>query len=148
MKVTAAALSCLCLIALSLLQTVQAVDCFGWSWTKRASYMEMLPQLLYYDKVDWINLDPGRTCTFFSTEAVFLLLINKNLTASYQTYRDSSGKCTLQGTSKPYINGSWIYSNHILQESPDVCGFLTSITNPNAKGSAMFEVIRSAATYI
>ena len=77
--------------------------------------MEMLPQLLYYDKVDWINLDPGRTCTFYSTEAVFLLLINKNLTATYQTYKDSMGKCSLTSDpAKQYVNGSWIYSNHIL----------------------------------
>ena len=149
MKATSAALSCACLVLLSLMQTAQATDCFGWSWTKRASYMEMLPQLLYYDKVDWINLDPGRTCTFFSTEAVFLLLINKNLTATYQTYKDTSGRCRLTtDPAKPYINGSWIYSNHILQDSPDVCGFLISIRNPNTVGSAMFEVIRSAASYI
>ena len=74
-----------------------ASDCFGWSITKRANYMELLPQLLYYDQVNWINLDPNRTCTFKTYEAVFVQLLNKNLSASYQVFREDSqtGKCLL-----------------------------------------------------
>ena len=78
-------------ITIALLSLVLAVlipsgisaDCFGWSITKRASYMELLPQMLYYDKVNWINLDPNRTCTMKVTEAVFLKLYNSNMVASY-----------------------------------------------------------------
>ncbi len=80
----------LLMVMLNLIQPARSVDCFGWSWTKRSSYMEMLPQLLYYDKVDWINLDPGRTCTFKTTEAVFVQLLHKNLTATYQVYKENS----------------------------------------------------------
>ena len=39
----------LALVLLMLAQTTEASDCFGWSITKRASYMELLPQLLFYD---------------------------------------------------------------------------------------------------
>ena len=73
----------LLLLLLSLLPLSQAVDCFGWSVTKRVSYMEVLPQLLYYDEVNWINLDAQRSCTFKSKQDVFLKLYGKDLTASY-----------------------------------------------------------------
>ncbi len=105
------------LVAFSFLEEFQASDCFGWSITKRANYMELLPQLLYYDQVNWINLDPNRTCTFKTYEAVFLQLINKNLTASYQVYRENSqtGKCILSNqAAKPFRNNTWLYSNHKL----------------------------------
>ena len=40
---------CLSLLVLLLANTIQCSDCFGWSITKRANYMELLPQLLFYD---------------------------------------------------------------------------------------------------
>ena len=40
---------CLSLLVLSFASTIQCSDCFGWSITKRANYMELLPQLLFYD---------------------------------------------------------------------------------------------------
>ena len=106
---------CLALVLLMLAQKTQASDCFAWSITKRASYMELLPQLLYFDQVNWINLDPSRTCTFRTQEAVFVELLNPNLTATYQTYMGGSGRCSLStDAAKPYKNGTWMYSNHIL----------------------------------
>ncbi len=71
---------------LAAFNAVQAIDCFGWSVTRRVNYLEIVPMLLYFDKVDWINLDPGFTCTFKSTQSVFLQLYSANLTASYQVY--------------------------------------------------------------
>ena len=84
-------------IAIALPCLLNATDCFGWSFTKRANYMEMLPSLLYYDQVNWINLDPSRACTFRTYEAVFLSLLSPDLTAQYQVYKKpESGKCELQ----------------------------------------------------
>ncbi len=34
---------CLSLILLSFANTINCSDCFGWSITKRANYMELLP---------------------------------------------------------------------------------------------------------
>ena len=62
------------MLSMILIESVLSVDCFAWSWTKRASYVEFLPQMVYFDQVDWINLNPTRSCTFKSTEAVFLKL--------------------------------------------------------------------------
>ena len=70
-------------LSMSLIKEVKSVDCFSWSWTKRSSYVEILPQMVYFDQVDWINLDPTRSCTFKSTEAIFLKLYDKKLSASY-----------------------------------------------------------------
>ena len=74
--------------------------------------------------------------------------MNPNLTASYQAFKDQkgTGKCVLsEEPAKPYQNGTWKYSNHILQEAPNICGYLVSITNTGTARSAMFSVIRSAA---
>ena len=79
--------------------------------------MELLPQLLFYDQVNWINLDPSRTCTFRTYEGVFVELMNPNLTATYQSFKEqaSTAKCVLStDAAKPYKNGTWMYSNHIL----------------------------------
>ena len=77
----------LAIIIVTLTQTATASDCYGWSITKRAKFMELLPQLLFYDKVNWINLDPSRSCTFKTYEAVFIQLLSPNLQATYQTYK-------------------------------------------------------------
>ena len=61
-------------LLMAALSAVQAIDCFGWSVTRRVNYLEIVPMLLYFDHVDWINLDPGYTCTFKSTQSVFLEL--------------------------------------------------------------------------
>ncbi len=135
------------LIALTLLPESSAVDCFGWSYTKRVRYLEVLPMLLYYDKVNWINLDPSRTCTFKTHEALFLKLYTSDITATYQPYKEVGVKCQLDTntTAKPFTNSTWIYSNHILQPSPDTCGYLVTLTNSNTTTTSMFQVIRTNA---
>ena len=61
-----------------------ATDCFAWSITKRASTMEILPTLIYYDKVDWINLDATKTCSFKTFEAVMIKTYSSDISITYQ----------------------------------------------------------------
>ena len=121
------------LLSVTLLpQSASAVDCYGWSVTKRVSYLEILPMLIYYDQINWINVDPSRTCTFRTTEAVFMKLSSSDLVVSYQPYKEVNFKCTLQTTpAVGYTNATWMYANHILSASPDICGFLVTIQNTN-----------------
>ena len=92
--------------------------------------MEVLPLVLYYDQINWINLDPQRTCTFRTTEAVFMKMYTSDLIVSYQPYKEVNFKCTLQNTpAVTYNNQSWIYANHVLATSPDICGFLVTVQN-------------------
>ena len=87
--------------------------------------------LLYFNEVSWINLDPGRTCTFKATEGVFLELYSKNLTASYQEYMYSptTFACVLNQTkgAQKYANASWVYANDVLTQNPDICAHLITI---------------------
>ncbi|TNV86459.1 hypothetical protein FGO68_gene16457 [Halteria grandinella] len=112
-----------------------ATDCFSWSVTKRVNYMEVLPLMIYYDQINWINLDPQQTCTFRTYEAVFLKTFSSNLTLA-------------SATATPYKNLTWLYSNHILAESPDVCGFLVTVQNNHTSQAKMFQVIRTSAMLV
>ena len=116
------------LLSVTLLPQASAVDCFGWSVTKRVNFMEMLPMLLYYDQINWINLDPSRTCTFRTTEALFMKLYTSDLVVSYQPYSEKNFKCTLQTTpAVAYKNLTWMYANHVLAPTPETCGYLVTI---------------------
>ncbi len=66
-----------------LLNLGTTTDCFAWSVTKRADYIEVLPLLLYYDHVNWINLDATKTCTYKTFEATFLKFYSNDFSASY-----------------------------------------------------------------
>ncbi len=136
----------LLLSALYFISPAQAVDCFGWSVTKRVSYLEVLPLLLYYDQVNWINLDPNRTCTFRTTEAVFLQLYSANLTASYQEYRSENFQCKLSTQpAQTFVNASWLYANDIFSTDSQVCAYYITVQNKNTRMAQMFQVIRTGA---
>ena len=127
---------------------VQGIDCFGWSVTRRVNYLEVVPMLLYFDHVDWINLDPGYTCTFRTNQAVFLQLYSSNLTASYQEYKYSDDfVCALNTTqvAQKFANQTWHYSNDALSADPKVCGYLVTIQNKDVRKANMFQVIRTGA---
>lgn len=127
----------------------QAADCFGWSVTKRVNYLEVLPLMIYYDHVNWINLDSRSACTFKTYEAVFIKTTSPDLVVSYQTYKEKDFLCTLNTTTAaPYKNATWLYSNHNLQMEPDICGFLVMVQNTNTTEAKMFQVIRTSAMLI
>lgn len=137
------------LLLLTYLHPTQAIDCFGWSVTKRVNYLEVLPMMMYYDHVNWINLDPLKTCTFKTFEAVFLKTFSSNLIVSYQPYKEVDFKCALESTTATaYKNTTWLYSNHILQDSPDICGFLVTVQNNHTTQPQMFQVIRTNAMLV
>ena len=135
------------LLLLSLVKFSSTADCFGWSTTKRASYSEVLPLLLYFDSVNWINLNPTASCNFKSYGAVFLKFYSSDLSATYQKYQKSGTTCTLDSTSYTYTSAEWLYSNDILANNVD-CGYYVTITNSNSAAAKMFSVIRTAAEYI
>lgn len=71
------------LMVASMVSLGSTTDCFAWSVTKRADYLEVLPLILYYDRVNWINLDATKTCTYKTFEATFLKFYSNDLSASY-----------------------------------------------------------------
>ncbi len=103
--------------------------------------------LIYYDQINWINLDPSRTCTFRTSEAVFMKLYASDLLVSYQLYKEVDFKCVLQDATPAvgYKNATWMYSNHVLADTPDICGFLVTIQNTNTTSSKMLQIIRTNA---
>lgn len=62
----------LCVIlSLSLLSSATP-DCFDFSVTTHLSeYFDFLPKLLFYGNVDWMRLQPGKNCGFYTYGDVF-----------------------------------------------------------------------------
>ena len=56
-----------------LLSLVSATaDCYDFSVTeKREDYMEFLPNMLYYGQVDWLKIQGGKNCAFYTYGDVF-----------------------------------------------------------------------------
>ncbi len=42
-------------------------DCLSWGVTKRADYLEILPLLMYYPRINWININPSSSCTVLAS---------------------------------------------------------------------------------
>lgn len=63
----------LLVLALLAATTVWATpDCYDFSVTTLStSYFEVLPTLLYYGKVDWLTLNSGKNCAFYTYGDVF-----------------------------------------------------------------------------
>lgn len=52
-------------------------DCYDMSVTEmREDYLELLPTLLFHGKVDWMNLQSGNNCGFYTYGDVFFQSFN------------------------------------------------------------------------
>jgi hypothetical protein len=61
-------------------QVIATPDCYDYSVTrKRTDYMEFLPLVMFYNKVDWMELDPGQNCAFYTYGDVFFKSYNTSV---------------------------------------------------------------------
>ena len=90
------------LISSLLLPLALSSDCYAWSVTKRAKYMEVVPTLLYYDHVDWINLDPTKSCSFKTYEASMVKRYSTDVVITYQKFLQNGMTCELDATVNSY----------------------------------------------
>ena len=141
MKVSACLLFILGLFSYS----AKATDCFSWSVTKRAEYLDVLGSLMYYDMINWINLDASKTCSFSAYGDTNVKFFSNDLTATYQEfYKADDLSCTLDTETYDISNYQWLYSQSLFAD-PTLCGFRLSITNGHVSEAQMFQVIRTNA---
>lgn len=132
----------LCLLLL--LPLALAGDCFTWRVSKKSPYLELLPTAVFYDQVDWINLDPSASCTVNTFGDSVVRFYSGELSAKYQKYKFGKDGCTLEPTSYTYTPREWLYATSYFSE-PLVCGHFITITNNNAFEGKMFSIVRTAA---
>ena len=75
--------TCLMVFIGLLTASTYASDCFSWSVTKRANYLEILGASMFYDQINWINLDAAKTCSFSTYGDASLRFYSNDLSASY-----------------------------------------------------------------
>jgi hypothetical protein len=120
-------------------------DCYDFSvTTMNDTYFEFLPQLLFYGSVDWMSLQKGKNCGFYTYGDVFIKTYNKNTTGIYFVFKKTLGTtCTLDSTLRTFNNETWLYANS-LNADPNVCGYYVGIAN-SASEDVMINIVRSAA---
>ena len=105
------------IIAAVLLSSVLATpDCYDFSVTQvKANYLEILPTLLYFNHVDWMLLDPGQNCAFYTYGDVFFKAYDADVVAIYFKFTKGSGlTCTLDATIADFKTTTWLYSNTMM----------------------------------
>ncbi len=73
-------------------------DCYDFSVTeKREDYMDMLPKLLFYGQVDWLKLQSGKNCAFYTYGDVFFRSYHPTVSGIYFVFRKTLGStCKLE----------------------------------------------------
>jgi hypothetical protein len=82
-----------------LLSLVSATpDCYDFSVTeKREDYMEFLPNMLYYGQVDWLKIQGGKNCAFYTYGDVFFQSYHSSVSGIYFVFRKTLGStCKLE----------------------------------------------------
>ncbi len=71
--------------AVLILGSVHATpDCYDFTVTKiKRDYLEVLPLLMYYNKVDWMTLEPNSNCAFYTYGDVFFKAYDTGIAGIY-----------------------------------------------------------------
>ena len=135
----------LTILSLLILSVVATPDCYDFSVTsKKTDYLEVLPSLLFYRQVDWLMLESGQNCGFYTYGDVFLKSYDADVSGIYFVFKKGASlTCNLDSTKHDYTNSKWLYANS-LNAASDVCGYYVGVANSGSTAK-MFQVIRTAA---
>jgi hypothetical protein len=80
------------IIASLLLALVGATpDCYDFTVTQvKKNYLEILPELIYFGHVDWLMLDAGQNCAFYTYEDVWFKAYDPQISGIYFTFTKGS----------------------------------------------------------
>jgi hypothetical protein len=130
-------------LAIGLVQVESATDCYNFSVTQKSSYFEVLPLALYYDKIDWIKINAGASCSFNTFSNYYFEAVSSGVSASAIPYDyNNNGDCILGSGSMTHSTGTWKYANSFSAVTGR-CGWQVTVSNSGSSG--MFEVIRTSA---
>ncbi|CDW71452.1 UNKNOWN [Stylonychia lemnae] len=133
------------LIAIFSYSALATPDCYDFSVTKIIrDYMEIVPMFLYYNQVDWIVIQGGASCGFYTYGDVFYKSYSDKLQGVYfRFYKGNDLQCNLNNNIVTFKNESWIYSNSI-PANQELCGYYVGVANSGTE-PAKFTIIRTSA---
>ena len=124
-------------------------DCYDFSVTTlNTTYMEVLPQMLYFGHTDWMSLSGNSNCGFYTYGDVFVKTYSSKASAIYFVFKKQLGSsiCTLNSTMNVLPNESWLYANSF-NADPMTCGYYVGIANSDS-ATSMVSIIRSAGVFL
>ena len=86
MKPKFAGMFSLTILVILLINPSSARDCFSWTVTKRANYIEILPALMYWPKITYMMLDSQASCSFIAKRDAFANSYSSQIVSTYQGY--------------------------------------------------------------
>jgi hypothetical protein len=93
--------STILLLSAAALAIVSATpDCYDFSVTTQSEdFFDMLPKMLFYGNVDWMKLQGGKNCGFYTYGDVFLRTYDPSTTGIYFKFTKTLGStCQLNKT--------------------------------------------------
>lgn len=81
-------------------------DCYDFSVTTlQDNTFELLPKMLFYTHVDWMTLDAGKNCGFYTYGDVFIKSYDTSVSGIYFVFKKTLGTtCTLDSTMHSFKN--------------------------------------------
>jgi hypothetical protein len=134
------------IIAVLLLSSVIATpDCYDYSVTAVApNYMEILPMFLYFGQVNWLTIEPGQNCGFYTYGDVFFKSNSSDVTGIYFYYlKGHNLDCSLDASIQNFPNSTWLYASSMMANQ-DICGYYVGVANQGSN-TDMFTIIRTGA---
>lgn len=133
-------------LATLLVATVIATpDCYDGTVAKRdKSYMELLPKMMFYGQTDWLMLDAGANCAYYTYRDTLFKSYSPSVTGIYFVfYKGNNYQCNLDNQLLNLNSGEWLYANTFFAD-PSVCGYYVGVANGGAT-PGLFQVIRTSA---
>lgn len=120
-------------------------DCYDYSVTTLSEdYFEVLPKMLFYGNIDWMKLQGGKNCGFYTYGDVFIRTYDPSTSGIYFKFTKTLGStCQLDTTLNTFKNETWLYANS-LNADQNVCGYYVGVANSGSE-ERMLQIIRSGA---
>ncbi len=135
----------LAILSLFVAAALATPDCYDESVSRKVpGYMDVLPSLLYYGQVDYMEIDAGANCAYYTYRDTLFRSYSSSITGIYFVfYKGDDYQCNLDNSLESYPEGKWLYANTFFAD-PSVCGYFVGIANSGAE-SGMFQIIRTSA---
>ena len=93
-------------------------DCYDFTVTQlRKDYTEILPLMVYYNHIDYLTIDPGANCAFYTYGNTFFKSYNTSIVGIHFNFMKGSNlQCTLDNTLRTFSSETWLYANSMLAD--------------------------------
>ena len=129
-----------------LIGTTLAADCWDAQNADvkiNKDFMDILPQAMFYGRSEWMDLNAGASCDFYTYGDVFFRTYDTGVSATKTVFKlNGAGACANTNAQSTFKSLTWAPASSFSAE-PLVCGYYIKVTNSAAKG--MFMTVRSGA---